>query len=189
MSAPEITGVNAGSAFVEKRKEDAVDLSTCKMVNFVSKDGVKFAVPRPVAQMSVTIKEMLEDLEESEQEIPLPEVTAAYFEKVIAYCERHHYYPEVSTDPNWTPESKRSDDIVPWDANFINLPQEDIFQIILAANYLNIKNLLDLGCKTVANMIKGKTPEEIRKLFNIKNDFTPEEEEQIRRENAWCEER
>jgi hypothetical protein len=25
-------------------------------------------------------------------------------------------------------------------------------------------------------MIQGKTPEEIRKLFNIVNDFTPEEE-------------
>jgi len=34
----------------------------------------------------------------------------------------------------------------------------------------------DVGCKTVANMIKGKTPEEIRRLFNIVNDFTPEEE-------------
>ena len=29
-------------------------------------------------------------------------------------------------------------------------------------------------------MIKGKTPEEIRKTFNIKNDFTPSEEEQVR---------
>ena len=38
---------------------------------------------------------------------------------------------------------------------------------------------MDVTCKTVANMIKGKTPEEIRKTFNIKNDFTPSEEEQV----------
>lgn len=36
-----------------------------------------------------------------------------------------------------------------------------------------------MTCKTVANMIKGKSPEEIRRTFNIKNDFTPEEEEQV----------
>ena len=55
-----------------------------------------------------------------------------------------------------------------------------------AANYMNIKSLLDLTCMTVANMIKGKTPEEIRKTFNIRNDFTPEEEEEVRRENQWA---
>lgn len=32
----------------------------------------------------------------------------------------------------------------------------------------------------------GKTPEEIRKTFNIRNDFTPEEEEEVRRENQWA---
>jgi S-phase kinase-associated protein 1 len=35
-------------------------------------------------------------------------------------------------------------------------------------------------------MIKGKTQEEIRKTFNIKNDFTPEEKEEVRRENQWA---
>lgn len=58
----------------------------------------------------------------------------------------------------------------------------------MAANYLDIKPLLDLTCATVASMIKGKTPEEIRKTFNIVNDFTPEEEAQVREENKWCEE-
>lgn len=67
--------------------------------------------------------------------------------------------------------------------------QGTLFELILAANYLDIKGLLDVTCKTVANMIKGKTPEEIRKTFNIKNDFTATEEEQVRKENEWCEEK
>lgn len=58
----------------------------------------------------------------------------------------------------------------------------------MAANYLNIKSLLDLTCAKVASMIKGKSPEQIREMFGIENDFTPEEEEKIREENKWCEE-
>jgi len=41
--------------------------------------------------------------------------------------------------------------------------------------------------KTVANHIKYKTPQEIRTLFNIQNDFTPDEDEQIRAENQFYE--
>jgi S-phase kinase-associated protein 1 len=49
----------------------------------------------------------------------------------------------------------------------------------------SIRFFLDLTCQTVTYMIKGKTPEEIRKTFNINNYFTPEEEEEARRENQW----
>ncbi len=41
-------------------------------------------------------------------------------------------------------------------------------------------------CQTAADTIKGKAPDEIRKTFNIKDEFTPEEEEEIRRENQWA---
>jgi S-phase kinase-associated protein 1 len=46
--------------------------------------------------------------------------------------------------------------------------------------------LLDLTCKAVADQMRGKTTEETRKHFNIVNDYTPEEEEEVRRENSWA---
>ena len=92
-------------------------------------------------------------------------------------------------DPPQDEDSQKTDPITGWDAEFVKVDQATLFEMILAANFLDIKRMLDLTCKSVAEMIKGKTPEEIRKHFNIKNDFTPEEAEQVRRENEWCEER
>ena len=51
---------------------------------------------------------------------------------------------------------------------------------------MDIKPLLELASAKVASIIKGKNTEEIRKTFNITNDFTPEEEQQILEENKWC---
>lgn len=75
-----------------------------------------------------------------------------------------------------------------WYADFTNVEQDTLFELILAANYMDIKPLLELTCATIASLIKGKTPEEIRRTFNIVNDFTPEEEANVREENKWCEE-
>lgn len=55
-----------------------------------------------------------------------------------------------------------------------------------ASNFLDIKSLFDLTCQKVADMMKGKQPEEIRKIFDIENDFTPEEEDEIRAEYKWA---
>jgi S-phase kinase-associated protein 1 len=141
--------------------------------------------------MSETIKNMLDDLSLCENGLDTPvlvlsNINSKMLDKIVEYCNYHADKVSSSTSPT---DTKSTDDILPWDVDFCKVEQETLFELILAANYLNIKSLLDLTCKTVANMIKGKTPEEIRKTFNIKNDFTPEEEEKVRKENEWCEER
>jgi S-phase kinase-associated protein 1 len=45
-------------------------------------------------------------------------------------------------DENQDESRKRSTDISEWDQKFITVDQEMLFEIILAANYLDIKPLL-----------------------------------------------
>jgi len=159
-------------------------------VILASSDSQEYPVEVDIAKMSLTIKTMLEDLHvpaaTEEEKIPLPNVRGDILGRVIEWCIQHKDDPATSEDET---REKRTDDISQWDQDFLKVDQAVLFDLILAANYLDIKGLLDVTCKTVANMIKGKTPEEIRRTFNIKNDFTPAEEEQIRKENEWCEEK
>lgn len=63
---------------------------------------------------------------------------------------------------------------------------DHIFRLMAAAHYLNIDALMKALCRHVANLSVGKTPQEIRVMFKITNDFTPEEEDRIMRETAWA---
>merc|ERR1712139_546721 len=154
-------------------------------LTLTSKDEKEFKVDIQVAIMSETVKSMIgidneEEIDEApEAAIPLPAVEGNILENVLKYCQYHHDNKETKED------EKNA-----WDAEFVKVDDDTLFSLILAANYLDIKSLPDLTCKTVADYIKQcKTPQEIRRRFNIKNDFTPEEEEEVRKENAWCEER
>lgn len=83
------------------------------------------------------------------------------------------------------------DNVDEWDANYIDIDDEMLSKVAIAANFLIIKSLLDLSyvldfvpliafsCAKYASLIKDKKPEEIRERFNIPNDFTPEEEARV----------
>ncbi|KAF4452260.1 S-phase kinase-associated protein 1 [Fusarium austroafricanum] len=166
--------------------------TSTQKVWLASNDSATIEVDRVVAERSMLIKNMLEDIGDDGinqgNPIPIPNVNEAVLRKVIEWCDHHCNDPPQAQDDD-SDARKKTTDIEEWDQKFMQVDQEMLFEIILASNYLDIKPLLDVGCKTVANMIKGKSPEEIRKTFNITNDFTPEEEEQIRRENEWAEDR
>ncbi|CAN8292291.1 unnamed protein product [Cochlearia groenlandica] len=140
-----------------------------KKIILTTMEGDSFEVDKAVALKSKTIKHIIDDGCAGEP-IPLPNVSAPILTKVIEYCKIH------------TEKILESNDLVAWDAEFVKVDQPTIFALIEAADYLNICDLLDLTCKTVADMMAGKNAEEIRALFNIVNDYTPEEEEEVRRE-------
>ncbi|CAH8307647.1 unnamed protein product [Eruca vesicaria subsp. sativa] len=143
-------------------------------------EGDSFEVDEAVARESQTIAEMLEA--GCAGPIPLQNVTRKILDKFIDYCKTH-----VEAGPIEEYEDKEGETKLEiWDEEFLKVDLETVFELILAANYLNIPGLIDLTCQAVADHIKDKTPEEVREIFSIKNDFTPEEEDAVRKENVWA---
>ena len=73
----------------------------------------------------------------------------------MEYCEKHREdNPKEIVKPLKTSDMYQLVDEN--DAKFIDqLNLEELFEIIMAANYLDIRSLLDLSCVKVASLIKG----------------------------------
>ncbi|KAI4305641.1 hypothetical protein L6164_028997 [Bauhinia variegata] len=143
-----------------------------KVIKLISSEGETLEVEIAVAIQSETIKNLMEDVF-SEGNIPLPNLSGPILSEVIEYMKKHKEEDEVT--------------LRAWDAEFVKVDQGTLFDLVMAAHCLNIKGIFDLTCQAMANIInQGMSVEEIRKLFNVENDFTPEEEEEIRRENQWA---
>ena len=155
-----------------------------KKITLVSSDSEKIEVSAKAVQRSVLVKGIIEDYPD-DAEVPLNNVKSKTLKKIKEYLE--HYENEEPKEIERPLQSQNFKECVgEWDYNFIELDLDDTFEIILGANYMDIKPLLELASAKVASIIKGKTTEEIRKTFGITNDFTPEEEQQIIEENKWC---
>jgi S-phase kinase-associated protein 1 len=152
-------------------------------VILISRDNVQIKVDTNVIKMSGLVEDMLEEEDEGIPTIPIPNVDSKTLQKVIEYCQYHH---NNRADEIERPlKGKLEDVICEWDQSFLEIDQQMLIDLIMAANYLNIKDLLDLTCAKVASTLKGKSPEKIKEMFGISSDFTPEEEEKIRKENGW----
>ncbi|CAA7057921.1 unnamed protein product [Microthlaspi erraticum] len=152
-----------------------------KKVVLICSDGKSFEIDEAVARKSKLISNMVEV--GCDGPIPLQDVTGKILEKVIEYCEKHvvEFGPAELDDEE--AEKKRRI----WDREYIyGVDEETLYYLILAANYLSIGGLLSLACRRVADYIKDKTPEEVRQIFGIENDFTPEEEEAARKQAVWA---
>lgn len=153
-----------------------------------------------VKQIKV-VKKMVDDFASetlSEEPIPIPseELTLSDFKKIVEFCDQHKDLdPEIFAKDDDNDNYDIDDDdgkfeikLSEWDNNFFGgLEKHELFRIMNASNYLEIKVLLEFGCKYVAEHIKGKSVEELREYFEQENDFTPEEEEELRKQHAWIE--
>ncbi|XP_021900548.1 SKP1-like protein 10 [Carica papaya] len=110
--------------------------------------------------------------------IPVPNVSAEMLEQIVSYV--NGFLPLRS-------KVDGEKEIDAYNREFVEQQSlESLKGLVLAANYLDIKDLLDLLCQGMADGIKNKSLEFVKKFFGIENDYTEEEEAEVRRQNAWA---
>ena len=129
---------------------------------------------------SETITEMVKDTDPGDI-IPLASVGKDALDKTVEYMQKMAEFKQAGTSDEdkqrWIDDYKKA--MEPQD----QLPL--LFQTMTAANFMNVKTLLDELCKFVADMIAQRTPNEILDYFNIKKDATWEEEQELIATHKW----
>lgn len=153
-------------------------MSEAKTILLKTNDDKTHVFPLQCAKMSITLSSLIEDFGTIDLPIPVGDISSYTLEKVLEYCQ---HCIEIETMENEDREVYKKQ----WTDEFCKVEIPQLFLMITAANYLDIKGMLDITCDCVAKMMIGKTPEEIRQHFGIKNDFTEEEEKQMYNEIEW----
>jgi len=140
----------------------------------VSSDNKKFQVTKNAIELSVLAQTALSG-DDSSREIPIPLVNSEIMEYVVRYLTYHDDNPVVE---NNTPEKLSSGVFseqvkCEWDVKFIdgvmsdpNTAKTRLYALIQAANFMDIKPLLQLACTKVASMIKGESLDAIKKIIS-----------------------
>lgn len=120
--------------------------------------------------------------------IRLPDgIPSAIFERMLHWVDYHLQNPYVDIIDVEQDEEEEyvKSDVCQWDKNFMDqLDNNFTMMLTNATGLVELKGLRNVCCKTIASWMTNSTVEEIRAKLNIVNDFTPEEEEKLIREQA-----
>lgn len=99
------------------------------------------------------------DILEKEMQMPLH---SDVFGKIVAFMEHHKEDPELAEDYDAFDVQ-----IGDFDKGLLEMDRTFLFCLTTAANYLQIPLLLEMCCKTIAEALKEKTTDEIRKYLAV----------------------
>ena len=83
--------------------------------------------------------------------------------KVFEFITHEENVEKLPDLPHPLPSDRLSDCMPQWFASFVDLPQlDDVYDLLAAANYLDVPSLVELGCAKVGAMMKNKSITELR---------------------------
>ena len=157
-----------------------------KIIKIRSEDGKVVELSKKAAERSEILKGMIEDYPD-DTELQVKSIKGDALMKIKEYLEHYEDSPpkEVGKPLKSTDFKECVDE---WDYNFIGKvdDNETLENLILAANFLNIRPLLILLAAKIAWKIKGVNTQTIRNVFGIK-DLNEEERKQFKADKDYLE--
>lgn len=133
-----------------------------KMIALVSSEGEKVEYPKSVCEKSNMVKGMLEDYDEDEYTID--GIAIKELKTVMEFCSyiNNNAFPQI-VRPLSTGDFNEALQGNEWYVDFVNkLEKDEVFAVGLAANAMEIPELLDLISCKIACLTYGKSVEEMR---------------------------
>lgn len=153
-----------------------------RTVKLEAKDQTVLDLSARAAELSGLVRNMLDgdDDDDEENQIPLPNVGSAALRKVIEFCE-HHVGDPMDAIERPLRSTKMSDSVNAWYSSFVDdLWEQDesfFFEVMMAANYMEISPLLDLTCARFTGELKRMRAPDIAEKYQV--DLEPSEIAQI----------
>ena len=102
------------------------------------------------------VRSMLDD---HKTKIALPKISAKVMRKIIEFCKHIKDFPPGPIVEKPLRTGKLEEIVGKWYATFIEMGQDDIFDLINASDFLGLQPLQDLGCAKIAVMMRGNMGE------------------------------
>jgi S-phase kinase-associated protein 1 len=153
-------------------------------------EGVE--IEKEDAERSEMLKGAIPEEDGDDVVIPLPNITCPdVFVQIVWYLKNYVPLPEVDK-PLRSANMEELDlprPLVTLMSKWDDLPQDQqwdkITDLLMGANFMGINELLRLSQIKIATMIKGKYPDELRKMMRVECDFTPEETKALEEEYSF----
>lgn len=161
-------------------------------VTIKTSDGKILKMPKKHAEMSSILKDLMGDIDDlNDTPIPLFNVTEVVMEKVKLFCAEFidKPIPESFIEQFREEFAFGKNGLTEWMQEFVAVPVETLFAMLTAANYLDLKQMVDITAKRCADIITELTEKDDKaaliKMFDLPEIITPEEEVALCRRYPW----
>jgi hypothetical protein len=126
------------------------------------------------AEELLTIKNIMDDINGDDDEIidipiPMDMISAGTMKKIISFCEANPAETETEAEAETNEKQmERDNEIAEKNKAFMDVPLDELYDLLTGSNFLNYPKLLKVCQKTISKLITNKSTTDIVSMFGVK---------------------